>query len=95
MTGDNVKIERKKTVQVDVTRIFVHTKPCDSGTYRLVDAQNEPVCEHDGYVPSFFPEGGDDYLVLDIELATGKILNWKPPTARELQVFVEKTEEES
>jgi hypothetical protein len=32
--------------------------------------------EYEGYVPSFFPEGGGDYITLDIDPYTGKILNW-------------------
>ncbi len=36
---------------------------------------------YDGYVPAFFPgDHGGDYVQLDIDLATGKILNWKAPT---------------
>jgi hypothetical protein len=31
---------------------------------------------YDGYVPGFL--GGGDYIELDIDLDTGKILNWKP-----------------
>ena len=31
--------------------------------------------EYDGYVPGFL--GGGDYIELDIDLDTGKILNWK------------------
>jgi hypothetical protein len=33
---------------------------------------------YDGYVPSFFPgEHFGDYVMLDIDPYTGKILNWK------------------
>lgn len=43
---------------------------------------------YDGYVPSFFPgEHYGDYVELEIELATGKILNWKVPTAKDLAIF--------
>ena len=42
----------------------------------------------DGYVPDFFPgDHGGDYMELDIELATGKILNWTPPTAEQIEAF--------
>jgi hypothetical protein len=43
---------------------------------------------YDGYVPNFFPgEHCGDYVMLDIELATGKIVNWKKPTAKDLEIF--------
>lgn len=44
--------------------------------------------EYDGYVPDFFPgEHYGDYVELEIELATGKILNWKVPTKKDLEIF--------
>ncbi len=42
--------------------------------------------DHDGYVPDWMP--GDhygDYVMLDIDLETGKILNWREPSEEELQ----------
>lgn len=43
---------------------------------------------YDGYVPEFFPgQHYGDYVELEIELATGKILNWKAPTAKDLENF--------
>jgi hypothetical protein len=47
------------------------------------------VANHDGYVPDFFP--GDhygDYLMFDIDLDTGMILNWKKPTAEQVDEFI-------
>jgi hypothetical protein len=36
---------------------------------------------YEGYVPKFFPgEHYGDYIMLDIDIETGKILNWKKPT---------------
>lgn len=43
---------------------------------------------YEGYVPSFFPgEHYGDYVQLEIELATGRILNWTPPTKQDLEIF--------
>ena len=40
---------------------------------------------HDGYVPSFMPgEHYGDYITLDIDVKTGKILNWVPPSKKQL-----------
>jgi hypothetical protein len=41
--------------------------------------------DYDGYVPSWFPgEHYGDYVILDIDLETGRILNWKKPTEAQL-----------
>ena len=43
---------------------------------------------YDGYVPKFFPgEHYGDYVELEIDIVTGKILNWKKPTAKDLEIF--------
>ena len=42
--------------------------------------------DYDGYVPDFFPgQHYGDYVTLDIDIATGKILNWRKPTAADLK----------
>lgn len=50
----------------------------------LFNASLDDGRSYDGYVPNFFPGQRGDYVQLDIELATGKILNWKAPTKAEL-----------
>lgn len=52
----------------------------------LLDEQGNQIGEeHDGYVPKFFPDDHyGDYVMLDIDLETGKILNWKAPTEAQL-----------
>ncbi len=42
------------------------------------------ISSYDGYVPSWFPEGGGDYVTLDIDIETGQIVNWKKPTQTQL-----------
>ena len=51
--------------------------------------------ECDGYVPDFMPPGsGGDYIILTIDIETGKILNWKKPTESQLhEVFGREDEE--
>jgi len=47
---------------------------------------NGVIAEGDGYVPGFMPdEHYGDYVMLEIEVATGKILNWKVPTDSEIE----------
>jgi hypothetical protein len=67
------------------------TKPSYKGTVLSVSAKcsdlwshtvvNETgiVSEYSGYVPSFMPgQHWGDYVELDIDPYTGKILNWSP-----------------
>ena len=65
--------------EVDIKRVSVVAKCSDLCSVRLLDAKKNILKDHDGYVPDFFP--GDhcgDYVELEIEMDTGKILNWKP-----------------
>lgn len=49
----------------------------------LMDAKGKAVAEHNGYVPEFMPgEHYGDYIELNIDLATGRILNWKKPSKK-------------
>jgi hypothetical protein len=44
--------------------------------------------DYDGYVPDFFPgQHYGDYVKLDIDIDTGKIVNWKTPADDELSIF--------
>jgi hypothetical protein len=61
-----------------------------SATLTETGALNEHVSnkEYSGYVPDFFPgQHYGDYVQLDIEIETGRILNWKKPTKAQLAVF--------
>ena len=72
------------------TVIRVCAKCSDLCNVQLLPGLNgEGVSEHDGYVPSWLPnsevEHYGDYVELDIDLATGQILNWKRPTMGQLK----------
>ena len=89
-----MEFEIKATKIVNAKTLKIFTKPVDSGTYVLVDAEGAEIKSRDGYVPHLIP--GDhygDYLNLEIDLETGRILNWKPPTARQLAAFVDDEDE--
>jgi hypothetical protein len=48
----------------------------------------EQVGEYHGYVPDFFPDDHyGDYVQLEIDIKTGKILNWNVPTKKDLKIF--------
>ena len=65
--------------------LHVSAKCSDMFNAQLVPGVNgESVSEMDGYVPKWFPnpeaEHYGDYVELEIDVATGQILNWKTPT---------------
>lgn len=49
-----------------------------------LEVDGKEVKEHDGYVPKFMPEGGGDYISLEIDIDTGLIVNWVKPTQKQL-----------
>ncbi len=60
----------------NATTISISAKCSDMFSATLDDGRT-----YDGYVPKFFPgEHFGDYVELDIDLATGRILNWVAPT---------------
>ncbi len=53
------------------------------------DEKGNVLAEHDGYVPDFMPDEGGDYVTLDIDIATGRILNWRKDVAEQIETFIE------
>ena len=58
---------------------------CDS---ILIDDGKE-VANKIGYVPCLLPGGGGDYIEMEIDLTTGQILNWVPPSGLQVASFIE------
>lgn len=87
-------IAMKKEIQVEAKTLEIHCKVSDRFTARLIDQNGEIIHDQDdGYVPGFMPgQHYGDYLILDVDLDTGKILNWKAPTAEQIQEWIEKGE---
>ena len=83
-------IAMKKEVQVEAKVLKLHLKVRDEFTASLVDQNDEGIYDQDdGYVPGFMPgEHFGDYVILDIELDTGKILNWKAPTSKQIEDWI-------
>jgi hypothetical protein len=51
---------------------------------------------YDGYVPAFMPdEHYGDYVILDIDVKTGKILNWRKEASKLVQQFVKEQTNEN
>ena len=87
-----IEINTKKEVGVKVLSICAKCSDCCCAT--LFDDEENEIFEHDGYVPDFMP--GDhygDYIMIDIDLETGQILNWVAPDREDLENFVNGVEE--
>ena len=90
-----MQIEMTKMVPVNVKTLKLHLKVCDRFTCGVYDQDNKELKDYDGYVPDFMPGqhyGG--YVMLDIDIDTGQIINWTPPSAEEMQEFINKKGDE-
>jgi hypothetical protein len=65
--------------------ITINAKCSDLCFITYYDEDENELGERDGYVPDFFPDGGGDYVSLDIDVETGRIVDWKKPTQKELK----------
>jgi hypothetical protein len=64
-----------------ITIIEISAKCSDLCSVVATNAAGDTIQTGDGYVPDFMPdEHYGDYVMLTIEVATGKILNWRAPT---------------
>lgn len=71
------------------TVLSVCAKCSDMFNATLTDENGKTLKEHDGYVPSMMPgEHFGDYVEIDIDIATGQILNWKKPTKATIDRFI-------
>lgn len=85
-----MEINQKKTVKVNATTLSICLKVSDCFNATLKDAEGEVLKEHEGYVPGFMPgEHYGDYVMLEIEIDTGQITNWKKINPREIEQFIE------
>ena len=56
---------------------------------KLIAKDGTVLKDHDGYVPKMMPgEHYGDYIEIEIEIATGKILNWKKPSKKLIDQFI-------
>lgn len=82
-----MKINQHKSVQVDVTTLSIYCKVSDRFCYQLKDAEGREVfSQDDGYVPGIMPgKHYGDYIILDIDLVSGRVLNWKCPSPEQIE----------
>jgi hypothetical protein len=84
-----MEINITKPVKVQAKTLSIYIKVCDRFTATLKDQDGQTLKDHDGYVPGFMPgEHYGDYLILDIDLDSGTITNWRKPTAKQMEEFI-------
>lgn len=90
-----MEIDKLETIKVNVKTLSIHCKVTDRFCASLKTATGTKIHDQgDGYVPDFMPgQHYGDYLILDIDIDTGLITNWKTPTAEQIQVWIGGEEE--
>jgi len=85
-----MKIGVTKVVDVEAKELRIYMKICDMFEGAIYDQDGKQIGkDYEGYVPGFMPgEHYGDYLILNIELDMGKILNWKVPDKEDISKFV-------
>lgn len=89
-----MKIGIKKTVEVEAKTLCIYMKVRDEFCADLKDQDGDSLRDYEGYVPEFMPGNhSGDYLILDIDIETGKILNWNVPTKEQIEDFINSADE--
>jgi len=85
-----VEIDTTEIVKVNAKTLSIHMKVSDRFSAKLLSATGTVLKDQDdGYVPSFMPgEHYGDYVILDIDIDTGQITNWKTPTKEQIENFI-------
>lgn len=69
--------------------VSICAKCSDLCLAEIIDTNGKVIASHDGYVPEFMPgEHFGDYVVLDIDIKTGKILNWTAADKSRITKFI-------
>lgn len=90
-----VAVKKVQVETIKVKTLSICAKCSDCFSAQLKDADGRVVHEYDGYVPKFMPgEHYGDYVELEIDIETGQILNWKKPSAQEIEEFMNKDDDD-
>lgn len=88
-----MEIEATKTVKINAKILKICLKVVDQFVATLYDQDGEAIKSYEGYVPSLMPgQHYGDYVMLDIDIDTGQITNWKKLSPEIVQEFVEASE---
>ena len=87
-----IELDIIKEQKVQAKQLELYLKVSDRFTASLVDDRGDEICtQEDGYVPSFMPgEHYGDYVILNIDIETGQITNWKKPDPVKLKEWIDK-----
>ena len=90
-----MEINITKPVKVNAKTLKIHVKCSDRFTYCITDQDGTEIfSQDDGYVPGFMPGPHyGDYIILDIDIDTGMITNWKKPSAEEIEEIIKGNDE--
>lgn len=89
-----MEINQFKQVKVNAKEVQLYMKVRDEFSCSIVDQDKKNIHSYEGYVPSFMPgEHYGDYLILNIDLDTGQVTNWKTPTPEEIEQFIKGEED--
>jgi len=84
-----VEIEVKVPKIVNAKILKIQVKCSDAFSCDLVCSEGSVVRSYEGYVPDIMPgKHYGDYVMLDIDIDTGMILNWKVPTKEQMRDFI-------
>ena len=90
-----MELKIKKEVAVQAKTLKLHLKVSDRFDATVTDQDGATLYDHEGYVPDFMPgQHYGDYVILDIDIDTGKIMNWTTPTAEQMQKFIDSSDDE-
>ena len=79
-----------KPQKVNAKTIRIYCKVSDNFTASILDDKDEVIAEQDdGYVWEIMPGNHySDYLILDIDIDTGKVTNWEKPEVEDLEQLI-------
>ena len=82
-----MQINQFKKVKVNAKILSIYTKVTDRFQYEILEEDGSVIySQEDGYVPAIMPGTHyGDYIILEIDLDTGVIVNWKKPSAEQIE----------
>jgi len=85
-----MEINQLKQVKTNAKTVRILCKVSDRFTYAIEDEQGETIhYQDDGYVPDFMPgQHYGDYIILDIDIDTGIVKNWKKLTPSDIEMVL-------
>jgi hypothetical protein len=81
-------MEAKKTTRQTPKKMYLNAKVMSGCNASFMDKDGQVIKFYDGAVPKFMPEEHwGDYIRLEIDLKTGRILNWTA-TKQDIAAFM-------